>query len=284
MFNTSGRVFSAQAVSAVARGFFDTHSNPISTRREPQQDSEQPKAAKRKATPRIDLDAQDKRQRTNKERGRLLAIASLGSSSTDRQRAAARVIDTTHIIQRGIIRQPHSHTPPLERYKPRKGRLTTGGRKPAPPAELITSNAVPPTIVAPQPVRPIPNFTKVSIAARPIHPLPSRVRPTLHIETLKKQVNATRFRLQPLLGAYWERLDKDRRKQLQLISCELDKVCADLYTGTREYTFVEKQVVNTVCLELGQVSFKQLGKQERLDEIIRKIYDIQKKGYLSFLF
>ncbi|KZS99387.1 uncharacterized protein LAESUDRAFT_765601 [Laetiporus sulphureus 93-53] len=162
------------------------------------------------------------------------------------------MVDTTHIIKRGIIRYPRDRTPPLERYKPRKGRLITGGRKPAPPAELITSNAVPPTIITPQPVRPIPNFTKVSTAARPIRPLPSRVRLTLHIETLKKQVNATHFRLQPLLGAYWERLDKDRRKQLQLISCELDKVCADLYTGTREYTFIEKQVVNTVCLELGR--------------------------------
>ena len=226
MSNTSGHIFSAQAVSAVARGFFDTHSNPISTRREPQQDTEQPKAAKRKATKAEDPDAHYKRQETNKERGRLLTLASLGASSTDRQRAAARVVDTTHIIKRGIIRYPRDRTPPLERYKPRIGRLTTGGHKPRPPAELITSNAVPPTIVAPQPVRPIPNFSKVSTAARPIRPLPSRVRPTLHIETLKKQVNATRFRLQPLLGAYWERLDKDRRKQVQLISCELDKVCA----------------------------------------------------------
>ena len=144
MFNTSGHIFSVQAVSAVARSFFDTHSNPTSTRREPQQDTELPKVAKRKATKAEDPDAHYKCQETNKERGRLLTLASLGASSTDRQRAAARVVDTTHIIKRGIIRYPRDRTPLLERYKPRAGHLTTGSHKPAPPAELITSNAVPP--------------------------------------------------------------------------------------------------------------------------------------------
>ncbi|KZS99982.1 uncharacterized protein LAESUDRAFT_765044 [Laetiporus sulphureus 93-53] len=256
MSNTSGHIFSAQAVSAVARGFFDTHSNPISTRREPQQDSELPKASKRKATPRIDLDAHYKRQETNKERGRLLTLASLGASSTDRQRAAARVVDTTHIIKRGIIRKPRDHTPPLERYKPRKGRLTTGGRKPAPPPELITSNAVPPPVIAPIPTRPLPNFIKTNTIARPIRPLPSRVRPTIHIETLTKQ--------------------DEHQGPIFSLATELDKVCADLHTGTCTYTFVEKQVINKVCLEIGGISFKQIGKEERLQEIAKALVFISK--------
>ncbi|KZT03153.1 uncharacterized protein LAESUDRAFT_762142 [Laetiporus sulphureus 93-53] len=253
VFNTSGHVFSVQAVSAVVRGFFDIHSNPTSTRREPQQDTEQPKAAKCKATKAEDPYAGYKCLETNKERGRLLTLASLGASSTDRQRAAARSY------------------PPLECYKPRKGHLTTGGRRPRPPPEIITSNAVPPIIVAPQPVRPLPNFVKVNTHARPIRPLPSKVRPTLHIETLKKQVSATRFRLQPILGAFWEKIDQDKRKKVQLLASELDKVCADLYTETHEYTFVDKQVVNTCCLEIGRINFKEIGKQQRLDEIVREI-------------
>ncbi|KZT12451.1 uncharacterized protein LAESUDRAFT_753531 [Laetiporus sulphureus 93-53] len=237
-----------------------------------QQDSELPTASKCKATPRIDLDAHYKHQETNKKCGRLLTLVSLGASSTDRQRAAARVVDTTHIIKRRIIRKPHDHTPLLEHYKPRKGRLITGSHKPALPPELITSNAVPPIIVAPQPVRPLPNFVKVNTHARPIRPLPSKVRPTLHIETLKKQVSATRFRLQPILGAFWERIDQDKRKKVQLLALELDKVCADLYTGTHEYTFVDKQVINTCCLEIGRINFKEIGKQQRLDKIFNYIY------------
>ncbi|KZT03119.1 uncharacterized protein LAESUDRAFT_762303 [Laetiporus sulphureus 93-53] len=224
------------------------------------QDSELPKASKCKATPRIDLDTHYKHQETNKEHGRLLTLASLGASSTDRQRAAARVVDTTHIIKRGIIRKPRDHTPLLECYKLRKGRLTTGSRKPRPPPEIITSNAVSPIIVAPQPV------------------------PTLHIKTLKKQVSTTRFRLQPILGAFWERIDQDKRKKVQLLASELDKVCADLYTGTREYTFIDKQVVNTCCLEIGRINFKEIGKQQRLDEIIREIGEVKDKQYLGFIF
>lgn len=277
MFNTSGHVFSVQAVSAVARSFFSTHSNSTSTRREPQQDTEQPKAAKCKATKAEDPYAGYKCLETNKERGRLLTLASLGASSTDRQRAVARVVDTTHIRVQGIIRRPHSHTPPLEHYKPRKGRLTTGGRKPRPPLEIITSNAIPPIIVTPQPVRPLPNFIKVNTHARPIRPLLSRVRPTLHIETLKKQVSATHFRLQLILGGFWERINQDSRKKIQLLASELDKVCADLYMGTREYTFIEKQVINTCCLEIGRINFKEIGKQKRLDEIVREIGKVKDK-------
>ncbi|KZT08208.1 uncharacterized protein LAESUDRAFT_757888 [Laetiporus sulphureus 93-53] len=283
MSNTSSRVFSAQAVSAVARGFFDTHSNPISTRREPQQDSELPKASKRKATPRIDLDAHYKRQETNKERGRLLTLASLSASSTDRQHAAARVVDTTHIIKRGIIRKPRDRTPPLECYKSRKGRLTTGSRKPAPPPELITSNAVPPPVIAPIPTHPLPNFIKTNTIARPIRPLPSRVRPTIHIETLTKQVDATRFRLQPILGVFSYRLKDEHQGPIFSLTTELDKVCADLHTGTRTYTFVEKQVINKVCLEIGGISFKQIGKEERLQEIAKALVFISKARYLHFL-
>ncbi|KZT07515.1 uncharacterized protein LAESUDRAFT_758522 [Laetiporus sulphureus 93-53] len=227
------------------------------------QDSELPKASKCKATPRIDLDAHYKRQETNKERGRLLTLASLGASSTDRQRAAARVVDTTHIIKRGIIRKPRDHTPPLERYKPRKGRLTTGSRKPAPPPELITSNAVPPPIIAPIPTRPLPNFIKTNTIARPIRPLPSRVRPTIHIETLMKQ--------------------DEHQGPIFSLATELDKVCADLHTGTCTYTFVEKQVINKVCLEIGGISFKQIGKEERLQEITKALVFISKARYLHFL-
>ncbi|KZT01485.1 uncharacterized protein LAESUDRAFT_763743 [Laetiporus sulphureus 93-53] len=209
--------------------------------------------AKRKATKAEDPYTSYKHLETNKERGRLLTLASLGASSTDRQRATAR----SHLL--------------LECYKPRKGRLTTGGRRPRPPPEIITSNAVPPIIVAPQPVRPLPNFVKVNTHARPIHPLPSKVRPTLHIETLKKQVSATRFRLQPILGAFCERIEQDKRKKVQLLASELDKVCADLYMGTREYTFVDTQVINTCCLKIGKINFKEIGKQQRLDEIVREI-------------
>ncbi|KZT07430.1 uncharacterized protein LAESUDRAFT_758443 [Laetiporus sulphureus 93-53] len=282
--NTSGRVFSVQAVSAVACGFFDTHSNPISTRREPQQDSELPKASKRKTTPRIDLDAHYKHQETNKECGRLLTLASLGTLSTDRQRAAARVVDTTHIIKCGIIRKPHDHTPRLECYKLRKGHLTTGSRKPAPPPELITSNAVPPPVIAPIPTHPLPNFIKTNTIARLICPLPSRVRPMIHIETLTKQVDATRFRLQPILGAFSYRLKDEHQGPIFSLTTELDKVCADLHTGTRTYTFVEKQVINKVCLEIGGISFKQIGKEERLQEIAKALVFISKARYLHFLY
>ncbi|KZS99917.1 uncharacterized protein LAESUDRAFT_765101 [Laetiporus sulphureus 93-53] len=253
-------------------------------RAEPQQDSELPKASKRKATPRIDLDAHYKRQETNKEHGRLLTLASLGASSTDRQRAAARVVDTTHIIKRGIIHKPRDHTPPLERYKPRKGHLTTDSRKPAPPPELITSNAVPPPVIAPIPTRPLPNFIKTNTIARPIRPLPSRVRPTIHIETLTKQVDATRFRLQPILGAFSYHLKDEHQKPIFSLATELDKVCADLHTGTRTYTFVEKQVINKVCLEIGEISFKQIGKEERLQEIAKALVFISKARYLHFLY
>ena len=284
MFNTSGRIFSAQAVSAIARGFFDTSSNPTSTRCEPQQDTEQPKAAKHKATKAEDPDTHYKHQETNKECGRLLTLASLGASSTDRQRAVARVVDTTHIIKRGIIRYPHDRTPPLKRDKSRAGHLATGSHKPAPSTELITFNAVPPPIVAPQPVRPLPNFLKKDTAACPICPLPFRVRPTLHLEMLTKQVDATRFRLQPILGAFAYHLKEDQIGPLHILAMQLDQVTAHLHTGTHSFTFVEKQVVNTVCLEIGRISFKQIRKEERLQEIARALVDISKKRYLDFLY
>ncbi|KZT10336.1 uncharacterized protein LAESUDRAFT_755840 [Laetiporus sulphureus 93-53] len=47
--------------------------------------------------------------------------------------------------------------------------------------------------------------------------------------------------------------------------------------------FIEKQVINTVCLEIGSISFKQIGKEERLQEIIKALVFIAKKRYLNFL-
>ncbi|KZT10422.1 uncharacterized protein LAESUDRAFT_755931 [Laetiporus sulphureus 93-53] len=158
-----------------------------------------------------------------------------------------------------------------------------GSRKPAPPAELITFNAVPPSVIAPIPVWPLPNFIKTNTVARPIHPLPSRVRPTIHIETLKKQVDATRFRLQPILGAFLYRFKDQHQGPIYSLTMELDKVCADLHTGMCTYMFIEKQVINTVCLEIGGISFKQIEKEERLQEIAKALVFIAKKRYLNFL-
>ncbi|KZT11117.1 uncharacterized protein LAESUDRAFT_754811 [Laetiporus sulphureus 93-53] len=98
-----------------------------------------------------------------------------------------------------------------------------------------------------------------------------------------KQVDATRFRLQPILGAFSYRLKDEHQGPIFSLATELDKVCADLHTGTRTYTFVEKQVINKVCLEIGGISFKQIGKEERLQEIAKALVFISKARYLHFL-
>ena len=79
-------------------------------------------------------------------------------------------------------------------------------------------------------------------------------------------------------------LKDDQFGPLHILASELDKICADLHTGTCTYTFIEKQVINTFCLEIGSVSFKQIGKEERLQEIVKALIGIQKKRYLNFLY
>ncbi len=97
-------------------------------------------------------------------------------------------------------------------------------------------------------------------------------------------MDATRFRLQPLLRAFADRLDSYQFDWLHHLAGDLDTVSTHLHSGTCTFTFIEKQVINTECLEIGSISFKQIGKQERLQEITKKCIAVQKKQYLNFLY